>query len=109
MLYKINLISKYDNIYYDDEDNSLYFFNEVHYSMGFNVLNPYAYNSDDYNMFNSLIIEILRLYLDYKRIEFKNYINNCINNKNFYSCCFNGAKFTIKKSYFDISDFKIIY
>lgn len=109
VLWKININSQFDNIYFDDVDNWIYFLNEINFTFGFQVLNPYNYNSDNYDSFNYYVIEILRLFKDYKRIEFERYIKNCIKNKNFVFCSFDGVNFTIKKTNLNIKDYKIIY
>ena len=109
MLWKINIIGNSDNIYFDFENKEIYFLNQIKFTFGFNILNPYSLYSEKYNKYNFLIIEILKLYVDYKRIEFENYIYNCIKNKNFYFCSFNSVEFTIEKSYLSLKDYEIVY
>ena len=109
MLWKINICSKYDNIYFDVESNFLYFLDNIYFDFRINIINPYKYNSDNYNKYNTVILEILKLYIDFKRIEFENYISNCIKNKNFVFCSFNGVNFTIEKTNINLNDYKIIY
>ena len=108
MLYKININGVNDNIYFDSIDNWIYFLNEVHFTFGFNVLNPYKYNSDDYNMFNYYIIEILKLYDDNKRNVFENHIKNMIKNNNFIGL-FNSVNFTIVKTNLNLKDYPLVY
>jgi len=109
MLYKINIVGNSDNLYFDSENNFLYFLDNHYFDFRINVLNPYKYNSDNYNKFNTIINERLKLYIDFKRCEFERYIKNCIKNKNFHFCFFNSVNFTIKESNLNLNDYKIIY
>lgn len=109
VLYKININSVMDNIYFDSVNNWIYFKNTLNNTFGFNVLNEYNYNTDNYNSYNYFIIEILKLYDDNKRSLFEQYIKNCIKNNNLVFCLFNGVNFTIHKTNLDIKDFKIVY
>lgn len=88
---------------------ALYFFDKINNIFRFNVLNPYLYNSDKYNKFNTIILERLKLYIDFKRIEFERYIKNCIKNKNFYFCNYVGVEFDISETNLNLNDFEIVY
>lgn len=109
MLYKINIEGKTLNLYFDSVDKWIYFFNEINYSFGLNVLNPFKYNSESYNRYNHVVIEKLKLYDDKKRSLFEKHIEKCIENKNYHFCSFNGLDFTIEKTNLNLNDYEIVY
>ena len=109
VLYKINIENKTVNLYFDSENNWIYFLNEINFTFGFNVLNPFNYNTDSYNYFNHFVIEKLKLYDDNKRNLFEKHIKKCIENGKFFDNSFNGLTFIIEKTNMDLNDYKIIY
>lgn len=108
VLYKINIENKTCNLYFDSNNNWIYFLNEINFTFGFNILNPYNYNTDSYNYFNYYVIEKLKLYKDSERVIFENYIKNCIDNNNFFNT-YDGLNFVISKTNLCLKDYEIVY
>ena len=46
MMYKINIEGNTINLYFDSNNNWLFFMDINTFTFGFNVINPYNYNSD---------------------------------------------------------------